>query len=58
MYRALDLGVSVQEFWEMSPRACWVLQQTLISDMARQAKAKKDAADKAPTPQRLNYIPR
>lgn len=54
MYRALDLGVSVQEFWEMSPRACWVLQQTLISDMKRQ----KQAQEAANTPQKLNYIPR
>ena len=54
MYRALDLGVSVQEFWEMSPRACWMLQQTLISDMERRNKVK----EKASSPQKLNYIPR
>lgn len=54
MYRALDMGVSVQEFWELSPRACWVLQQTLLSDMKRRAEVKQ--AEKAP--QKLNYIPR
>ena len=54
MFRALDLGVSVQEFWEMSPRACWVLQQTLISDMER----RKQVKEKASSTRKLNYIPR
>ena len=54
MYRALDLGVSAKEFREMSPRACWVLQQALISDMERRAKAKETTN----APQKLNYIPR
>lgn len=51
MYHALDLGLSMEDFWEVSPRTIWVLQQQLI----RTIKRKKAPEQEAP---RLNYIPR
>ncbi len=60
MFHALDLGISVDEFWEMTPRAICVL----LDEMARATQAASPRASvparPAGTPQvvRLDYIPR
>jgi len=53
MYNALDMGVSVDAFWEMSPRALWVLTQERIRSMEQRSRAKEKPAGR-----RLSYIPR
>lgn len=58
MYHALDLGISVAEFWGMTPRAICIL----LDEMRRGAKAAPRGSGKAtggaPRVVRLDYIPR
>lgn len=53
MYHALDLGLSVADFWEMSPRGIFLLQEELVKSIH----GKHSPADQQQG-QRLNYIPR
>lgn len=54
MYHALDMGVSAAAFWEMSPRAIWLLTQERIRSLERRAGKQPGRPDG----QRLSYIPR
>ncbi len=56
MYHALDLGVSAEEFWNMSARAIVLLHK----EMRRGVEAARSSRAAAARPQsrRLNYIPR
>lgn len=54
MHQALDMGVSVREFWQMSPRAIWLLTQEQI----RSIKRRSGKQPGKPGGQRLTYIPR
>lgn len=55
MYHALDLGVSAEAFWRMSPRAIVLLLREMRKSAQRQ-QSSPDESDDAPV--RLNYIPR
>lgn len=55
MYHALDVGVSAEAFWRMSPRAIVLLLRELRKSAQRQHPL-TDEPDDAPV--RLNYIPR
>jgi len=52
MYHALDLGVSAEAFWEMSPRAVVALQREMIRSHQQQKKPPEQKE------KRLSYIPR
>lgn len=54
MYNALDMGVTVDAFWEMSPRALWVLTQERIRSMERRAGKGRRSGEGT----RIGYIPR
>lgn len=54
MHNALEMGVSVSEFWELSPRAVWVLTQERIRSMERRAGKGKHSGEG----KRIGYIPR
>lgn len=54
MHQALDMGISVQDFWQLSPRAIWMLTQERIRDMERRSGKQPGK----PSGQRLSYIPR
>lgn len=57
MYHALDIGISVDEFWEMTPRGILLL----LDEMMRANKVRgqqSSSAAAAPQVVKLNYIPR
>ncbi len=60
MFHALDLGISVDAFWEMTPRAICLL----VQEMARNTGSAKASArgmgstTSSPRVVHLNYIPR
>ena len=61
MFHALDLGISVDEFWEMTPRAiCVLLDEMARTTQAVQHPAAASRPVSAGTTQvvHLDYIPR
>ncbi len=62
MYRALDLGMSVEAFWQTTPRAIVLL----VQEMVREVQARSGGSSKQPNypssggkrEVRLSYIPR
>ena len=55
MFHALDMGVSVESFWDMSPRAVVLLHREMRRAAGKSAPARRPAE---PQLVRLNYIPR
>lgn len=55
LFHALDLGISVQDFWDMTPRGIVLLMEEM-SRSHRMARRAHDGG--AETVQQLNYIPR
>ena len=56
MYHALDMGVSVESFWDMSARAIVMLHREMRRSMAVKPTEPQEAAEVGPV--RLDYIPR
>lgn len=56
MYHALDLGISTDAFWEMTPRAICILLSEMMR--ANQPREKHTASGSGGQTVRLNYIPR
>lgn len=56
MYHAIDMGVSVESFWDMSARAIVMLHREMRRSMAVKPTKPQDAAEVGPV--RLDYIPR
>lgn len=56
MYDALELGLSVDDFWAMTPRAIYLLRDEKIRRLEGRARAKDGRAK--PKGQRLKYLPR
>lgn len=54
MYTALQMGLTADDFWSMSPRAIWELTQERIRSMERRGEPQR----KPDGGQRLSYIPR
>ena len=56
MYDALELGLSVNDFWDMTPRAIYLLRDEKLRRLEGRARAKGGGAK--PKGQRLKYLPR
>ena len=60
MYHALDMGISVTDFWEMTPRAICVLMDEMVrtskAGAARQTSRPATARERQVV--KLDYIPR
>ena len=54
MYDALELGLSVNDFWAMTPRAIYLLRDVKVQRLEGKVRA-KDGKKKG---QRLSYLPR
>lgn len=60
MFHALDLGISVEAFWEMTPRAICLLTQEMARNTSGAKAAARGGGSSASSPRvvQLNYIPR
>ncbi len=60
MFHALDLGISVDAFWEMTPRAICLLVQEMARNTSSAKASTRGAGRASSVPQvvHLNYIPR
>ncbi len=59
MFHALDLGISVDAFWEMTPRAiCLLVQEMARNTGSANASVKGAGGPASPRVVHLNYIPR
>lgn len=59
MYHALDLGIGVEEFWDMTPRAiCILVQEMAASGKAANQPARRAGKGAAPRVVKLDHIPR
>jgi hypothetical protein len=56
MADALELGLTVADFWDMTPRAIYLLRDERLRRLEGRVKAKESGAK--PKGQRLSYLPR